>query len=124
MAESDGTPPEGGGSADQALHEDFQRPQVSPEDFGKTVGLVGGGSSRWFRGEPFVTRESVAPVIMRWICPMTDCGGEMRDTGDYWEASTQLIGTSGHGHHHQCDRCKFTAAIRGVKYPRIEYPEL
>ena len=125
MAESDGTPSEDGGSADEALHEDVQRPQVSPEHFGKSILVAGtGGSSRWFRGEPFVTRENVAPEIVRWMCPMTDCGGEMRDTGREWVASTQLVGTSGPGHHHECDRCLFTAAIRGPKYPRIEYPEL
>lgn len=112
MAESVREPSEGGRSTDEAVHEK----EVTPEHFGNSIGLVGtGGLSRWFRGEPTVTSENVAPVRLRWMCPMPDCGGEMHDTGHVWP-------TVDPGFHHQCDRCEFTAAIHGKKYPQIEYP--
>lgn len=87
----------------------------SPEDYGTTIGTVA-GPSRWFNGEPNLTRERLVPVMVRWICPMDGCGGEMKPAGFTWPMSPP-------GNHHKCTGCGFMAALRGKCYPAIEYEE-
>ena len=77
--------------------------------FGETI-----AGSRWFNREPVLTNEEMVPVRQTWICPT--CGeGEMIASRGAWL-------TNPPGHHHECTKCKFTAALRnGAKYPSITY---
>lgn len=68
--------------------------------------------SRWFAGEPTIERAPVRPVMLRWRCPID--GGEMVSAGWTWP-------TFEPGYHHTCDRCGFTAALSGQRFPRVEY---
>lgn len=74
--------------------------------FGATI-----AGSRWFTGEPATTRQRVHTYVERWPCPVEDCAGEMVFNGASW-------GTNPPGCHHTCTACGFTAATRGVTYPR------
>jgi hypothetical protein len=71
------------------------------------------GGARWFNGEPAITETPMVPVQLRWLCPIDDCGGEMKFNGMVWP-------TGQPGYHHSCDKCGFTAAVHG-KFPRVEY---
>lgn len=73
------------------------------------------GGSRWFHGEPMITKRQVTPVRASWLCP-TECGGYMVFNGMTWP-------TGDPGYHHTCDQCGFTAAIHGHRYPEIQYVE-
>lgn len=84
------------------------------EEYGTSIGGALGKASRWFDGEPDVSRERVVPVRERWWCPMSDCDGEMTFNGSTWP-------TGRPGYHHTCGECGFTAAVRGKKYPRITH---
>jgi hypothetical protein len=70
--------------------------------------------SRWFNGEPNVTRDAMIPVRLRWLCPIESCGGEMIFNGMTWP-------TGDPGYHHTCNKCEFTAAVHGRRYPSIAY---
>jgi hypothetical protein len=74
--------------------------------------------SRWFSGEPDFQDKKMVPVKRRWMCPIPDCGGEMKSAGYTWP-------TGNPGYHHTCDNkdCEFTAAIKGGTYPRVVYVE-
>ena len=72
------------------------------------------GGSRWFKGEPKIEEQRMIPVNQRWICPIDGCGGEMKFNGMTWP-------TGSPGYHHSCNKCEFTAAIHGAKYPRMTY---
>ncbi len=74
------------------------------------------GGTRWFNTEPTIEREPLIPMHASWRCPISDCGGEMKFNGMTWP-------TGNPGYHHTCDKCEFTAAVRGKKYPCIEYLE-
>lgn len=84
---------------------------TDPENFGTTI-----AGSRWFDGDPDISRKRMVPVRERWRCPMEACDGEMRFNGSVWPTGRQ-------GYHHTCNECGFTAAIRGKKYPRITHVE-
>lgn len=72
------------------------------------------GGSRWFNAEPKLEERRMVPVQQRWMCPIDVCGGEMKFNGMTWP-------TGNPGYHHTCDKCGFTAAIHGAKYPRMAY---
>ena len=74
-------------------------------------------SSRWFKGEPQVTETRVVAYQQRWQCPHEDCPGEMIHNGRSWPD------TPVPGYHHTCNNCGFTAAIYGIKYPRVVHRE-
>ncbi len=63
------------------------------------------GTSRWFEGTPEVV---VLDGFVVWRCP-TGCGGHMGYNGADWM-------TVPVGHHHTCDVCGFTAAIKAAKF--------
>lgn len=63
------------------------------------------GKSRWFAATPKVKLDVSGQVV--WRCPVAGCGGEMKYTGVDWPTGVP-------GHHHQCDSCGFTAAIKGA----------
>ncbi len=78
--------------------------------FGETI-----AGSRWFNAEPSLTQVEMVPVRQTWICPACDGTGEMISTGGAWL-------TNPPGYHHTCNKCGFTAALRGGKqYPSISY---
>ncbi len=54
------------------------------------------------------------PVNLRWLCPIDNCGGEMKYAGWQWPVNPA-------GNHHTCDKCGFTAAVRGERYPRTVF---
>ena len=72
------------------------------------------GGSRWFNSEPKITERVMVPVEEHWSCPVENCDGEMKFNGMTWP-------TGNPGYHHTCDKCGFTAAISGKRYPRIAY---
>ena len=72
------------------------------------------GGSRWFNADPKIEKRRMVPVQQRWMCPIGDCQGEMKYNGFMWA-------TCDAGYHHTCDKCGFTAAIKGAKYPGIAY---
>ena len=84
----------------------------NPDDFGTPI-----GGTRWFNGEPTLSESPVQTIRQRWICPMSDCGGEMVFNGFTWP-------TGNPGYHHTCNKCAFTAAVHGVKYPRVTYKDV
>lgn len=65
------------------------------------------GGSRWFNSVPKV--ELDVDYVVVWRCPITGCSGEMRYTGMDWPTGTP-------GHHHKCNSCGFTAAIKGAVF--------
>lgn len=75
------------------------------------------GGSRWFSGTLKIDKKRMVPVQLRWMCPIDDCDGEMKFNGMTWP-------TGDTGYHHSCNKCGFTAAIRGERYPRIGYEEV
>lgn len=66
---------------------------------------------KWFNGTPDVKEVQLIPYQQHWNCP-TECGGEMHFNGMTWPTGTP-------GYHHTCDKCGYTAAARGEKYPRV-----
>lgn len=80
------------------------------EQFGSTIGSIGGGS-RWFNREPEVRRTEVKTYRETWMCPCDGCHGEMEFNGHTWP-------TGDPGYHHTCSNCEFTAAVHAC-YPRV-----
>ena len=72
--------------------------------------------SEWFNGTPKIEEKRLVPYQARWLCPKDDCQGEMKFNGFTWPTGTP-------GYHHTCTACQYTAAMRGKKYPAIEYKE-
>lgn len=75
------------------------------------------GVSEWFNDEPKIARKEVRTFIERWMCPQENCEGEMRDAGFSWS-------TNPPGYHHTCNKCGYTAAMSGKRYPRTIHEEL
>lgn len=89
-----------------------EKPERNDEQFGNTI-----AGSRWFKGEPQITRRVMRPVQERWLCPHDGCDGEMLSSGWNWP-------TNPPGYHHTCTVCGFTAApMSGQHFPRITYEE-
>lgn len=63
--------------------------------------------SRWFAATPNVEMDASRRVV--WRCPIANCGGEMKFTGEVWP-------TGDPGRHHKCNKCGFTAAIKGAVF--------
>lgn len=82
-------------------------------EFGEPIGLPFSktGESRWFEPEPVVDEYEVRTFVQRWLCPVAGCGGEMTANGITWPMNPV-------GYHHTCDRCSFTAALSGKRFPR------
>lgn len=70
------------------------------------------GNTRWFHGTVRPQRKLVQTFQEIWSCPVTPCDGEMIYNGMMWP-------TGDPGFHHTCNKCGFTAAIHGAKYPRM-----
>jgi hypothetical protein len=70
----------------------------------------------WFKGEPTVREKVMVPVRQEWACPVEGCNGSMVFNGFTWPTGTP-------GYHHTCDKCEFTAAARGERFPRTIYRE-
>ena len=83
------------------------------EEFGEPIGTPS-GESRWFSRAPNIAEQPMVPIQERWLCPVEGCEGEMVYNGLTWP-------TASPGYHHTCTQCRFTAAVRGVHYPKISY---
>lgn len=83
------------------------------EQFGTSIGIAFPQSqmSRWFLGKPNIVK-TYKLWTAKWICPIEGCFGEMIFNGAIWPMSPP-------GYHHTCDKCGFTAALSGRKYPGI-----
>lgn len=69
---------------------------------------------KWFFGELKFEDIPVRPVERHWICPIPNCGGEMKANGMVWPMSPA-------GYHHVCDKCGEEGAVSGESYPKIVY---
>jgi len=86
------------------------KPNPEHEKFGRGISLgFIDGYSRWFNQEPDIHISLDGDKM--WPCPIEGCIGEMKYNGGAWPMSPM-------GYHHTCDKCGFTAALRGKKYPQ------
>ena len=69
----------------------------------------------WWIGESVETKhEEVKMFRETWACPMDDCDGEMKTTGNVWPMDPP-------GVHHECTECGVVLALSDERYPKITY---